>query len=412
MKIDFKRIIAWIAVSAISYLGMRYIGWPLLFYASLPAYELAVSILLFAVTVAFWIGPAMKHIIEPQEGDSRKTLTGLAYVVLLTMGLVFFYGVTRDWDEKKLGTLGDFLGGTLNPLLTFLTFVGLILTIILQQREVHAAKVDAAALEIERKADRSRASRHEFETMFFQMLSVHNSIVNSMDLRSQPDPESPGNGKEWHGRDCFARFYYHLEQEHEKARRGGSLDPVADGYDAFWKRDRKDLGHYYRFLFNMIRLIDDSEFDKKAYMRLVRAQLSDYELLVLFYNAMNPKGQAFKTYITKYSLFDNLPDELLLDTIHLDYYPDDAYFDKSVKREDPEAFLDGWRATHIYAERRTPEEYKFVREELYADARAAGITRPKLERAAGNELEVYLREALEEASRAPAGTPVVSPSSA
>jgi hypothetical protein len=36
-----------------------------------------------------------------------------------------------------MGEWGDFFGGVLNPLLTFLTFMGLLITIILQQQELH-----------------------------------------------------------------------------------------------------------------------------------------------------------------------------------------------------------------------------------------------------------------------------------
>ncbi len=56
------------------------------------------------------------------------------------MGAVFIVGVHSHWTEKNLGTFGDFLGGVLNPVLTFLSFMALLFTIILQQREIHAGQ--------------------------------------------------------------------------------------------------------------------------------------------------------------------------------------------------------------------------------------------------------------------------------
>lgn len=53
---------------------------------------------------------------------------------------------------------------------------------------------------------------------------------------------------------------------------------------------------------------------------MVRAQLSDYELLWVFYNCLSPNGvRKFKPYVEKYSLLKNLPIDKLHfeDVVHL-----------------------------------------------------------------------------------------------
>jgi len=326
VNIDWKRISGWVAVCAFCYAGMRYIAWPLIFYASTPAYELALSILLFAVTVAFWIGPSMQHIIEPKEGDSRNTLTALAYVVLIAMGLVFFYAVTRDWNGQNLGTLGDFLGGTLNPILTFLTFVGLIVTIIFQQREVHNAKIETGKMERERREDRDRAEKQQFEATFFQMLNYHNSIVNSFDVhRGQPKGTLTG-------RECFKFFFDNMQRAYNSNVSSTERERAMNAYDSVWKVFQKDLAHYYRFLYNLVRFVNQSKFPKTKYIRIMRAQLSDFEMSMLLYNGLTKEGARFKEYIELFTLFDNLPDNALLSPSHKDFY-DKSAFDESAPKK-------------------------------------------------------------------------------
>ncbi len=83
---------------------------------------------------------------------------------------------------------------------------------------------------------------------------------------------------------------------------------------------RQHLGHYFRHLFQTVAYVDQydgtilSENDKKKYIKMLRGQLSDFEQLLLYYNAITPLGQNwFKIefdYINKYSFLKNMPIQL------------------------------------------------------------------------------------------------------
>lgn len=250
---------------------------------------------------------------EPEDGDSRSAHFVFILIEFFLMAGMFVVAIVAQLYGGTLGVFGDFFGGVLNPIFSFLTFVGLLITIVMQQKEIRDGK--------------AAADKQGFETLFFQMVTIHNSIVNAMDLRTPHNPNELNSAKEYHGRDCFPRFYEHLQQEVRKARRNGSVDPIDEGYKEFWARDRKDLGHYFRYLYNMIRIVDESGADTRQYMKLLRAQLSDYELLILFYNGLNEKGQRFKPYIEKYAIFDNLPVELLIEPGDIGLYDGSATTD-------------------------------------------------------------------------------------
>lgn len=65
---------------------------------------------------------------------------------------------------------------------------------------------------------------------------------------------------------------------------------------------------------------------KYRYISIIRAQISDYELLWLFYNCLSKNGvEKFKPYIEQYSFFKNIPKNLIAHKTHLDLYNKKAF---------------------------------------------------------------------------------------
>ncbi|MEY4590486.1 MAG: hypothetical protein RL497_2562 [Pseudomonadota bacterium] len=62
-------------------------------------------------------------------------------LIILCANLISAY---KDLGDK-FGPFGDFFGGMLNPILTFLTFMGLLVTIILQQKELRLTRTEIKA---------------------------------------------------------------------------------------------------------------------------------------------------------------------------------------------------------------------------------------------------------------------------
>lgn len=87
----------------------------------------------------------------------------LVFFIVDFINLIFGSGV-------RLGEFGDFLGGTLNPIFTFLTLLGLLATIILQKKELSLARREfsrsAKALEEQQK----NLEQQRFENTYFKLL--------------------------------------------------------------------------------------------------------------------------------------------------------------------------------------------------------------------------------------------------
>ncbi len=112
------------------------------------------------------------------------------------------------------------------------------------------------------------------------------------------------------------------------------------GHDGHQSR----LGHYFRHLFQTIIFIDGqpesllSYRDKCNYVKTLRAQLSNHEQAVFFYNSLTTLGKLWemdkindnKKLITKYNLIKNLPKGFTGTIDPKNYYPDVYYeFDTS-----------------------------------------------------------------------------------
>nr|WP_246711030.1 putative phage abortive infection protein [Mesorhizobium sp. RMAD-H1] len=230
------------------------------------------------------------------------------------------------------GQFGDFFGGTLNPLLTFLTFMGLLVTIVLQQAELRETRAElirsADALENQIKA----TDRQNFESTFFQMLTLHNTIVNSIDLHysrrmSSEDGEIIRQSRETKGRDCFSQFFDNFKKDYESTVAPSEKERFQGAYDKFWSYRQQDLAHYYRYLYNVLRFVHESKGieDKLPYVKLLRAQLSDFELVMLFYTALNRHGINYWIYIHEYQMFDNLQESMLIDPSHVALYSERSF---------------------------------------------------------------------------------------
>ncbi len=72
------------------------------------------------------------------------------------------------------------------------------------------------------------------------------------------------------------------------------------------------------YLYNIFKFIDKSEIkNKHFYSNLVRAQLSNHELSILFYNSLSQYGsEKFSPLIVKYSVLKNMPQSVLLYASH------------------------------------------------------------------------------------------------
>lgn len=260
--------------------------------------------------------------------------------------IAFVFGVCcLSWwlvaRQLPLDGFGGSFGGV-SAFFSGLAFAGVIIAIWLQSDELRLQrqelKLTRKVMKRQHKALASQDAtlkQQAFENTFFQLLRLHHDNVSSMDLGGGPIGMSSDGQVLVTGRDCFETFYGRLRRSYRNAleRLSGAqnVQPreiIFSAYEEFHLEHQADVGHYFRSLYHIIKFVDASGVEnKRMYTSLVRAQLSSFELHLLFYNGLSAYGrQKFKPLIERYALLKSVPmTGALIDDSHYHLYEPGAF---------------------------------------------------------------------------------------
>lgn len=251
------------------------------------------------------------------------SVAGIALLISVAAYIFQFWGDLAD-SHSRWGEFGDYLGGILNPIFALLALFALLFTIVLQSRELRNSTHELATSARALNEQSALLKLQSFERTFFEMVRLHHDIIKDLDLVPSLHGR-PQNKPPTIGRDCFRIFFERLKEYHGQANRelGGreQLAIVQNAYSHFYQAHQHEIGHYFRNLHRILKFVDESTVKNKAqYAGILRAQLSSFELALLFYNALNPVGDKLKLHVERYAMLENLDLNLLCnpaDEVHL-----------------------------------------------------------------------------------------------
>lgn len=267
----------------------------------------------------------------------------------------FVAGIEYDF----WGIFGDFFGGVIGTVLTFVSVIILAMTF-KQQKEITNANLKQQDIQ-------------RFNDMFYELLRLYREQVDSLSLENY-EVKKIGKGEEkvvYKGKDFFEKSKKEMQEEFKKQiveLRDGIINgnnkiieklykrysskedydqfknsekckqiidyylskfPNIDEYNnrvtdelyiSFYVKNRDKIAPYFRTLYRILDLIHTSpllggsEDDKQAYAKILRAQLTESELFFLKYNAkFNMYGEKLIEYINCYNILKHLPVFELLD---------------------------------------------------------------------------------------------------
>jgi hypothetical protein len=241
--------------------------------------------------------------------------------------------------------------GVVNALFSGLAFAGIIFTILLQRKELKYQREELSATRSEFITQNKTLKAQRFESTFFGLINLHNQIVNDMDYEYENIYQRTDNAK---GRDVFYQAYRELLNGLDKGLNTTERNVL---YSRMYAKHNTDFGHYFRNLYRIIKIIDETEFianeeleenlsqesidelyyklnyfEKYRYTSIIRAQLSDYELYILFYDGLTKMGEKFKPLIEEYSLLKTMPKHFIMHKEHFNLYKPSA-FEPKFKKE-------------------------------------------------------------------------------
>ena len=271
--------------------------------------------------------------------NNKETKSRLWIWIVVAIGVVLvlwglnWCGVSNFINEPtNQGTFGDMFGAV-NALFSGLAFAGLIITLLYQREELKLQREELQETRKELKEQNKTMKRQRFENTFFNMLSLQQEIVANLSVESK----EVNRAEVVKGREVFEKIYeginvYVLYELQSIGIREIVYGNIENYNSNGWLISRFD--HYFRHLYRIFKYIDKTDLiDEKErydYASIVRSQLSDYELVMLFYNCLAQKDNGteenkFKPLIEKYAIFNNLRDGLLAKEEHYKLYKDGAY---------------------------------------------------------------------------------------
>ncbi len=316
---------------------------------------------------------------KEEKGDSEfgvKFFTWVGFILVplaIAMPFMVIYFDLKDLGD--LGPVGDFIGGTTVTFLTGASVFLLIATNIMQRKELQMSRksIDEMVKQTEASVEQMAASvqqaeearketqitnetmkRQQFETTFFNMLTLHHQIVNEIKIVYYNGPvRLTGTRQEYMGREAIIQLKNIFEnrlvklafgikypgeewnkypyQERDKYRKlllnESSLvnqEHLNKLYKGIQDEYGNAIGHYMRNNYRIVKFIvenvaDNEEEqrrvkkktgrdmiigDKRFYFGTLRAQWSNAEFELILINSLYEKNYKFKDLIKKYDVLD------------------------------------------------------------------------------------------------------------
>ncbi len=262
---------------------------------------------------------------------------GVAAVVLVFWLFSPFY--MRLFFGESAGTKGDSFGA-LTSLFTGAAFVGLIATLMQQQREIRMQRQDLKLQRDEMKETRGELAGQKeqmalqnrslkqqmFEQTFFNMLNLLNRYIDNLVQERAKTGQEPKRG-----RDQLEEILSKLTAassnvstgQKEYLRNGRTRnvtrarteremrEAVASNFVAKSGTFANNLNSYFRLIYNILNLVDRSEIEEKiVYTDILQAQLSDSELRLIALHCARKYGVGLHALVERYELLVHLPKEL------------------------------------------------------------------------------------------------------
>jgi len=257
-------------------------------------------------TVAWWL------MLKRPPAIYVLCVFGLWWAVVALSGLGF--SIFGPWDFTATGQLGDSFG-ILSALMTSMAAIFTYQTLVDTRRQASNAEADAdhqrretaaaqalAVAEREkadaRNAERDKAdARRDSERTYFGLLDLRFRVLSDLKTGAVAHLQI--------GTDAAAALIGSLHASfYEQGKKLDYAKRYLDMYDS----NRNDLGHYFRFTYHIVKFAHDS-FGTSAYkyVRLLRAQLSNAELVLIALNCAHGEGaEKFARWVERYSLLHNI----------------------------------------------------------------------------------------------------------
>lgn len=213
-------------------------------------------------------------------------------------------------DFSSTGEIGDTIGGIMNPFVGMASIIVMFLAFYMQFKA--------------NKMMQSQFERNQFENQFFEMLKTHKENSNIMSASHYESEEEYGFGEETARRQWLETrkkgFEFLVGQINHRydewKKQNGNRSNIENFHSAYSPLWEDSFGHYFRHLFLIVKFVvsKPESFltyeEKRNYLRILRASLSTYEQIFLYYNWLSEYGSQWENdknhFFTDYRMIHNV----------------------------------------------------------------------------------------------------------
>lgn len=249
---------------------------------------------------------------EENKSEEKKSyfihwLLGGAVSVFIGVTLLFFY--INKWtlpivnDENNtlsnLGTIGDYFGGLINPLLGFVSFCALLYTILIQREELKRS------IKVQTESAKT-FKQQRFETTFFSLL---NHITQSITLLENKHYVNQVKGFNNENNRIVEDVKRHSERIFNNS--GDNEANLSKIQNELYRYD-SDVSKLSILIYQALKFIDTecSNDNPKKYSNILRAYLNSNWLFILAINCCRTDLESmgkYKLLIEKYAMLEHMP---------------------------------------------------------------------------------------------------------
>lgn len=267
-------------------------------------------------------------------------IASVSILSVLGIGLAvyfhFFKGIDIPYVEIQhietaayWGQIGDFVGGLLNPLLSFAALMAVLYSLRAQNKELALARLESKENQRIQAQQSAIFERQNFESVFFRLLDIHSRLANELVMVYSVSSFGKFEEKQAVGGEAFK---YIVSNHFPFGRNISSVEAykksLLDASRTLSLRYQKQFAHYFRNLYQILKQIDSLGMDplrlarpssmanarawaenyntQRNYANMLRAQLSSMELNVILLNSLTLKGEGMKYYIERFSLLKHI----------------------------------------------------------------------------------------------------------
>jgi hypothetical protein len=264
------------------------------------------------------------NIIQRFFSENTSFIFSIISLLIIVIGSFIFlvfgsWHFSRIIDEAKIAQYGDFIGGITGPLFSLVGVILFYVALTEQRKDIQtnqeALSTQVSALNqqlIEFQAQRqelestrkiyeqqTRTMRiQQFDSSFYSLLNVFIQLKHNLNSS---------------GIDYFTTKYTELIDGVEILTSDTFIESnrkTDEVYTKMFLNDRSLLSHYFKTLYRLLKIVSDcDDFDTKQqefYSKIIRSQITDSELIILYYNLFSLYGKDARPIMSKFKMLKHL----------------------------------------------------------------------------------------------------------